>query len=281
MDAPPTGAVMRAFVGQVSASMDFQMAQQRYSESQVLCGLREAWPTITGAEDPFGADTPIDTYMKSDGTWEEIDFDRVFRGIERFFGFRSPDDDWTAFFGFDVAERSMDEWDRTVAPRLTFGALARFVAERAPVVATFGSTTVFGRPCAPAGAFLGIRQVANNATGRHLRFPPSARIIDVMRGHELDRFWTYLRWMTECSIPELPRFWREVTGVTGCLGALAVIVAWTCTSLTSNPVGVLSTLGVGLGCYVLAGAYKRLANPLPSQLVTFRDLSMSIVKARG
>lgn len=263
-----------------SKRMEIAVAQQRYSESQVLYGLREAWPEFTGVDDPFDADTHIDTYMKADDTWDEIDFADVFRGIERFFDFHSPDSEWTAFFGFDVAKRSMDEWDRTVAPNLTFGALAGFVAKRAPVVASFDAISVLGRPCAPAGVFTGIRRVADHATGNRLRFPPSARVIDVIRGHDLDSFWTQLRWMTEHSTPELPAFWRNVTGVAGCLGILATAVALIATWATSNPVGIIPTLLVALVCYTLASAYRRLANPLPPHIVTFRDLSMLIATAR-
>lgn len=255
--------------------------QQRYSESQTLCGLREAWPAFTGVDDPFDVDTQIDTYMKADDTWDEIDFADIFRGIESFFDFECLDSEWTTFFGFDVAKRSMEEWDRSVAPNLTFGALAEFVAGRAPVVASFESISVFGRRCAPAGAFTGIRRVADHSTGNHLQFPPSARIIDVMQGHQLDNFWTQLRWMTEYTVPELPEFWRGVTATAGCLGILAIVIAFAVTWATSNPVCIIPTLLLATLWYAFASAYKRLANPLPPPIVTFRDLSLLIANARS
>src|SRR5690606_31714730 len=161
-----------------------------------------------------------DAFMKADGSWEELDFDDIFRGIEKFFGFHCTDSEWNEFFGYRVAERSLDEWERIVAPTLTFGSLAHFVAERAPVVATFDPIRVFDRECAPAGVFTGIQSVADKVTGRSLRFPPNARIFEVVQGHELDNFWTQLRWMTENAAPELPAFWRNVTGVTGGLGVV-------------------------------------------------------------
>jgi hypothetical protein len=155
--------------------------------------------------------------MKADGTWDEIDFADIFRGLERFFGFECAHKEWLDFFGFDVVKRSIAEWDQKVAPNLTFGALARFIADRAPRIASFDPISVFGRDCESAGVFSGIHRLAGQ------RFAPSARIIDVMRGHGLDRFWTQLRWMTENSIPPLPSFWRGVTGITGSLSVLAVI----------------------------------------------------------
>lgn len=57
-----------------------------------------------------------------------------------------------------------------------------------------------------------------------------------MRGHELGRFWTHLRWMTQCATPELPAFWREVTAVTGFWGMIPIVAALIATSATSNPV---------------------------------------------
>lgn len=73
------------------------MTAGRYTESQVLCGLREAWHDIIGVDDPFDADTQIDTLMKADGTWDDIDFADVFRGLERFFGFSCADKEWLDF----------------------------------------------------------------------------------------------------------------------------------------------------------------------------------------
>lgn len=226
-------------------------------------------------DDPFDADTQIDTFMKADNTWDDIDFADLFRGLERFFGFACREEEWLDFFGFDIAKRSMDQWDQAVAPKLTFGALARFIVDRAPMVASFGSISVFGRDCGSAGAFIGIERLV----GRQCA--PSDQIINVLRGHDLDRFWTQLRWMTEHSIPSLPSFWRGVTGMTGCLSILAVvggeIVAWA----TSNPILIVPTIAGALALYLIASAYKHISNPLPSDIVTFRDLAMLIARARN
>ena len=97
---------------------------------------------------------------------------------------------------------------------------------------------------------------------------------------ELDNFWSQLSWMTEHSIPELPGSWRGITGMTGCLGILAIAIVLIAAWVTSNPVGIIPTLAAALACYILATAYKRVTNPLPSHIVTFRDLSLLIVDAR-
>lgn len=257
------------------------MNPHRYTESQVLFGLREAWHDFTGVDDPFDADTRIDTYMKADGSWDELDFADIFRGIERFFGFNCSEKEWTDFFGFPVAERSLSEWEQTFAPNLTFGSLARFIADRALAIASFNAISILGRPCLAAGVFTGIQHVAHKTTGNQCRFTPSTQIIDVMQGHDLDRFWSQLRWMTEHATPELPASWRNVTSTTGCLGVLAVIASLIATWGTSNPVWIVPTLLIAMASYLLASAYKRVTNPLPSHIVTFRDLSLLVATQRS
>lgn len=259
-----------------------QLEQQAggYTESQILHGLREVWPNLTGNDDPFHAETSIPEYLRADGTWEEIDLADIFRGVETFFDFQSPDSEWTALFGFDIAARSLEEWERSVAPKLTFGLLARFVANRAPVIATFRPLRVFGRECAPAGVFVSVRNVANKLSDKQLRFPPSARIIDVLRGHELDRFWTQLRWMTEHGVPSLPDNWRGITEATGVLSLIGVVfsllLAWITGDLT--PIFAM-TVSAGLA-YLAASLYKQRTNPLPPHIETFRDLSLLIANRK-
>ena len=187
----------------------------------------------------------------------------------------------SSFFAFDVAKRSLAEWEESVAPNLTFGSLARFIADRAPAIASFDPILLLGRPCAPAGVFTGIQFVANKTTGRQLRFAPSTRIIEGLRGHDLDGFWTQLRWMTEHAAPDLPAFWRGVTGVTGGFGIFPAIAAVIAALVTSNYTWLIPTFLLALMSYMIAMAYKRFKNPLPSDLVNFRDLSTLIATRRS
>lgn len=251
------------------------MLPERYTESQVLCGLREAWENITGVDDPFDDDTQIDTFMKADETWDEIDFADIFRGLERFFEFECSNDEWKDFFGVEIAKRSLDEWDRTVAPRLTFRALANFIAERAPVIASFAPITVLGRNCAPAGVFNGVQRLVVVP-----RIAPSTRIIDVLRGHTLDNFWMRLRWMTEHSIPPLPDSWRSITGMAGCVGVMALLIGVTASWFTSNLAYTIPAVAIAILLYIAASMYKQQTNPLPPDIVTFRDLATHIVQSR-
>lgn len=258
------------------------MKPKRYTEAQVLCGLHEEKQLFTAIEDhPFDADTRIDTYMKADESWKENDLDVVFFCLERFFGFRCSRKEWLDFMGNDIAKHSPDEWLQEVLPNITFGKLARFIADRAPAIASFDPVSVLGRQCAPAGVFLGIQEVADSVTPGPVRFPPSDRIIEVMRGHRLDRFWSRLRWMTEDSMPELPAFWKNVTEGTVLWSVLAVIGALVAAWATSNPVWIVLTVLGAVASYLAARGYKWLTNPLPPDIVTFRDLAKLVASNRS
>ncbi len=250
------------------------MLSERYTETQVLCGLHDAWETITGANDSFDADTQIDTFMKADGTWDEIDFADIFRDLEQFFGFHCTDDEWTAFFGFEIAKRSLEEWDQVVAPKLTFRALANFIADRAPVVASFTPQTIFGCYCAPAGVFNGIQRLLVAP-----EIAPSTRIIHVLRGNTLDGFWTKLHWMSEHSIPPLPTAWRRITCRASYIGVVLVLLSLSAYWITSKFAYVALAIFAAAFLYAAASIYKQQSNPLPPNIVTFRDLSTAIAKS--
>jgi hypothetical protein len=68
------------------------MSGLRYSESQIIYGLQEAWLEIVGGAAKFDCDTRIYEHMKSDGTWDEIDFYDLYRELEEFFGFDCTDE---------------------------------------------------------------------------------------------------------------------------------------------------------------------------------------------
>jgi hypothetical protein len=251
------------------------MDENRYTQSQVFFGLREAWGSITGNDDAFDLDTRIVAFMKADGSWDDLDFADIFQHLEEFFGFTCSLKEWKDFFGSD---RSLDDWEQNVAPHLTFGSLAQFIADRAPRVASFEPIPVLGRYCLSAGIFTGIQRVAEHVSGKRLSFPPSAQIIDVFQGHDLDNFWSQLRWMTENSIPELPAFWRGVTGNAGCIAFLAALCGFIAAWTTTNVFWIIPALSSGAVLCLIAYSYKRFTNPLPAHIASFRDLATLIAK---
>lgn len=246
----------------------------RYTESQILCGLRETWFDITGAYDtPFDADTRIDLYLKADGTWHEFDLDEVWKELQEFFGFKCSIDQWKQLFRLDVTDA--EKWESECAPHITFGALARFIAERTEAI-SLAPTTILGRRCAPAGAFIGIRRVAQRLRPYCNDFAPSAPIIENFRGRSLDRLWTQLRWMSNGQLRQLPATWRDVTFNTymWCflIAWLAMGVSWAFGDYRIVGFAVVGSIIA----IVIAEAYHYFRNPLPNDVATFRDLANRI-----
>ncbi|MCH9655096.1 MAG: hypothetical protein K0U86_03740 [Planctomycetes bacterium] len=264
------------------------MQRAKYTEKQILCGLYEYWIYQIGTDTPFDADTRIDLHMKSDSrwatfsSWSELDLSGIFDDLERFFQFECTLEEWLQYFKLDIPITSNEEWEQIVAPGFTFGALARFIQNRATTVISFQPVTVINRECAPAGAFYGIRQVADEVSesvySPH-RFAPSTKIIDVFRGYALEKFWSQLRWMTEQRVPEIPSSWRDVNAW-GCLACfLGIVAAILLSILTENSLYliVLSVSAVAVWYGTLL--YKHYSNPLPSDLQTFRDLAIFIANS--
>lgn len=237
------------------------MEKPRYTEKQILCGLRELFSKLGGMNTPFDADTRIDHFYESNRRWyhefddDDFEFIDFFLALSYYFRFRCTPEEWSEYFHLDLADYRDDkeDWERLVAPGLTFGALARFISERAPGV-SFESVSVIDRECRPAGVFYGIQRVVKNTIEDAHWFPPpeksitpSTKIIDVIRGYQLDEFWVQLRWMTERGVPELPAIWRHfemiVIAVLTCLTLTALSVT---ISLEVNEIYIFSVFAVSL-----------------------------------
>lgn len=201
-------------------------------------------------------------------------FDRV----ERFFGFKCGLDEWKKFF--EAGAASEQEGEQNISRCWTFGALAEFIADRAPVAASFDPLPMLGAPCKSAGVFLGIQQVARKAGRTTRTFGPSSRITEMLRGKNLDRFWMQLRWMTEHAIPELPWHWRMLIGHAWLTAVVLIVFSWVVTYYTREPI-YLALFGLlGIFLCVSAASYQWVRNPLPYHIQTFRDLVVVIVEAQ-
>jgi hypothetical protein len=250
----------------------------RYSESQILCGLREVWPGISGSGDEIRSATRIDEHLKEAGMWEEIDFEDVCRELEHFFGFECAAEAWREFFGFELAQKNPAEWETKIAPRITFGALAGFIADRTTGVA-FEPVTFFGRDCHAGGVFLAMEKVAKAVRPDSKQFAPSSRIIDVFRGHALDKFWTRLRWISENKIPELPSAWRHATGAVVGIGILSLLVSFAVWYASGSAMPTISVVAVAMLAFLISEAITYAINPLPREIDNFRDLAVFIAKS--
>ncbi len=268
----------------------------RLTPKQVMCGLRSAWPTIIGDRRPIAADMRIDEHLRACGEWDEIDLMDVAHALDRFFSTRVPTrhewkrdsfDQWADFFGTELYCRTTADWETRFTPRVTFGALAQFISQRADAI-VIEPAMVLGRPCATAGAFRAIQRVIETLGPATPRFAPSALVLSVIRGHSLRAAWAKLRWMSEDRLPPLRRMWtdrlRDLMGGWAFLAALAAVLGVPLLPLMSDlPWGAptLITVSVAVGLWVAIRFTIHLVesrcDPLPDGLDDFRSVARAMV----
>lgn len=222
---------------------------------------------------PLFPENRIDHYLMAESWWDDFDFGDLFYCIERDFNFTCSSEEWQGFLGLNI--RDFMEWESIVAPRLTFGALADFIIERAEAI-TFEPVSVAGHECGKAGAFLGVNDVARQVKPGIERIAPSTPIRKRLHGRQLVNFWNHLQWMTENSMPRLNTRWIDFAGTLRLFDALflLIILAWGAWAADFNNIALAfaSSAVVTLTASVIV----RLTNPLPEDVSTFRDLAEMI-----
>lgn len=249
------------------------MSAKTYTQEQIFSGIRIFWRENLRCESPFDAETRIEHHLQATEIAEDLDLMEIANGIETLFGFKCPRQEWHDFFGITI--RDAEEWEKTVAPRLTFEALADFIQERLNFI-SFEPVTVLGKPCLTAGIFRGLEQLAVQVNPRASRFAPSTSIRECLRGVRLRRFWNRLRWMIEDQIPPPPKL--ELSG-RGCLHSLifklsfgSAIALWR-KDLFGLLVGIVTAFVLLIPLAVIVGLIEDRLNPLPEGIETFGDLS--------
>jgi acyl carrier protein len=249
------------------------MSGETYTQEQILSGIRILWREMLNCDSPINPDMSLIAQLKDEGIFDDIDFaDMLFR-LEILFGFKCRMKEWEHFLGFDI--RDINEWERTLAPRLTFRALADFVRERLEPIA-LEPVSLLGKPCLTAGIFRGLQQLAEQIDPKVRQFAPSTPIRSRLRGFRLQLFWSRLRWMIEDQLPPPRQFTFRSRGFFHSLlfklGAGLLIALWKrdLTGLLEG-IGVTFTLFIPLG--VIVAFINTHLNPLPKGIETFGDLA--------
>lgn len=263
------------------------MNQHRYSETQILCGMRELWerrqtqwfflPRYT----PFRPDDRIDVHLQSGiPRWagEEINFSDLvdlYKGLQCCFRFECTRQEWSDYFRLDVCRDDFEAWERLHAVDFTYRRVAQFIAARATAI-SFEPVNVIGQECGPAGAFYGIQELVGEVKKRPRDFGPGTRIRDVLTGNAFALFWLKVRWITAQRAPDLSQFDHRLGRRVLCF-MLAYV---------SFMGAILFSLQVDPSCYYFSAftlipltglvgwLMERRSNPLPPELQTFRDLAV-------
>jgi hypothetical protein len=262
----------------------------RYSNEQVLIGLRSVWQELGFDAAAVKAEQRIDLALRATGDWEEIDFADVIYCIERYFGFKATDEEWGRWFGARPYVTSEQRWEKEFAPRFTFGGLAEFVAARAEAPA-FAPMYVFGRSCEPAGAFRLIQRIVTEVSSRSHGFAPSTLLSAHLSVGQMRRLWGRLRMLTCDRMPQLAsrptapleRFVAHCLSLwpVRAAGQAALALALIAATVAGCLFLALATLALlGLAAWAVVRISDESCNPLPPQIKSFRDLSVALAEAR-
>jgi hypothetical protein len=241
------------------------------SESQIFCGIREVLYSDFWIAVDFDANTNIIDLVNHDSQFDDYDFLVVLDRIARLFSFSCNKSEWLDFFS-ERNYRTFDEWKQ----QQTFGALARFIAQRAGVNVSFTPVLMLDKRCSSAGIFLGMQSLASREIKGCMPFAPSTPILEVMRGKQLQRFWRQLRWMTSNAISPLPFWWNAAKAYAVWTGLLVFTLGVIIAYATGEAIWISAGFLLAVILVVVASLYHHLANPLPRHMTTFRHLAKSI-----
>ncbi len=249
------------------------MPANTFTQEQVLSGIRIVWKEALNYDSPISPEMNFAEPFKADGPYEDIDLADVFYRLERTFGFKCPKKEWHAFMGTDLTD--LDEWEKTIAPRLTFRALAEFIREKLKPI-SFEPLTILGKPCLTAGVFRGLERLTEQIDPKVRPFAPSTPIRARLRGFRLRCCWSKLQWIMEDQLPDPPR----ITLTSGnCLHSLLVklgagllIYLWR-RDWEGALAGIVTTISLFIPMGILVAFINDRLNPLPKGIETFGDLA--------
>jgi hypothetical protein len=251
------------------------MSAEKYTQEQILSGLRIFWRERLGCKAPSDPDRSFIEHLKAHHVFIcEFDLiDHVALGLECLFGFQCTANEWETFFGLPI--RDPKEWDSKTAPRLTFRALADFIRERLDPI-SFEPVILMSKPCLTAGVFRGLEQLAEKIHPKVTRFGPSTPIRTRLRGFRLQYFWSELRWIMEDQLPPQPQIslpsWKFLNHLLVKLG-IGSLIALCRRDLAGLLEGLAVTLLLFLPVGMIAAWINAQLDPLPKGIETFGDLA--------
>jgi hypothetical protein len=261
----------------------------RPTREQILFGLRECFAHFLKSQDPIDPDADFVAFINRHGYDSDgLFFDGIYP-IENHFSFQVTDDSWWKLFQL--------ESKRDPQP-VSFGQVADFIAEQLDITISFEPVVIFGRPCRPAGVFLGIEELVRQFDPKIERFGPSTPIQSRLRGLSLINYFKLLNSLTnDCSFKASDplasgTIWRHAWD---CFTFMFGIVSFACLAqgLAIFTPEVLKSFPFFLITGVISGALyfgwmvfvyyagelllvRRFVNPLPPGIKTFRDLAKLI-----
>lgn len=260
------------------------MSAERYTPEQILSGLRIIWRERLNCKSLFDPDRSFVKQLKEEDRFDDCVLSFALTELERVFGFTCTPKQWQDFLGIRLEWRratgplfleDSSDWEKRVAPRLTFRTLADFIQDQVTPIA-LEPINLLGRPCLTAGIFRGIEQLATQVDPQVKPFAPSTPIHRCLRGLRLRLFWDRLRWIIEDQLPPPPKIELSERGFFRSLifkiGVGVAISLWRM-DLSGLFLGILTTFALLFPLAVVVGMIEDRLNPLPEEIETFGDLA--------
>ncbi|MCO6043700.1 hypothetical protein NG895_07255 [Aeoliella sp. ICT_H6.2] len=268
----------------------------RFTTEQVLRGIQAYVDKQFGHEFPLDPDASVSVYYET--VQKEMGCSLEFlTEIGHYFGLRWDHRRWQVWLRLPREKRGekissaqgrqlWQEWLTETSQPLTIRKLAEFIARHAHG-APMNPTTVFGVPCAPAGAFRGLCQLPE-VRGR--RIAPSTKLRDVLRGGRLRAFWSRSTWASGIELPLLSptkaETWLGRSYGAALFAGLAlatmtggmILGDWNLSALCPAFIAAIALPSV-LFCFT-AAALDCVRDPLPDGVRTFGDLARLIANAQ-
>jgi hypothetical protein len=249
------------------------MSANMFTQQQILSGIRLVWKEALNYVSPIHPEMNFAEQFQAHREFADIDLSDVFYRLERTFGFKCSKKEWHTFLGLHITDLS--EWEKTVAPRLTFDALAQFICERLKPI-SLEPITILGKPCLTAGVFRGLELLAEQIDPKVRKFAPSTPIRTRLRGFRLRCFWSKLQWIMEDQLPPPPQI---TLSSRGCLHSLLfklsaglVIFLWR-RNWEGVLAGIVTTVFLFIPMGIIVALINDRLNPLPEGIETFGDLA--------
>lgn len=258
-------------------------------DEQILILLNQSWESATGIDDfSLRRDTTLAQMMKAYESeqlfyWVAVDsldlMDLCYR-LERDFAIVVTKNEWISLFGGNQV-KTVAEW-KDFQDEWTVQRLIDFLRERVTKV-SFDAVNICGKDCAPAGAFIGLRDFVQRQLNSDIHMGPSSRVDEIVDRNAFSAFWKQLRLFSRNRTPQLiPRstYRHEVLRFVYCwMRIYAVLIS----------IGIFCAFA-GMNCFWLIIPsmianwihWRILKDPdygfLPEDMQTFRDLAEYIAK---
>lgn len=262
----------------------------RFTTEQLLRGIQAYVTEEVDSKLVIDPNASVNEYRKAiEGSYEcPLLFLEM---LGEYFGFEHSEARWIAWLKLKPDEEltkrerklAWDHWQNVISKSLTVRKLAEHIAKHAPGT-SMQPVTMFGVPCAPAGAFRGLCRLPEL---RGKRVAPSTPIARVLGGSKIESLWGRATWISGAKLPTLqrqawwslrsPADWIDAVGQ--CLAIVAALATLIYVGLETGSAFYAFTAAIPALLVLLMFTYSasdKLRNPLPDGVTTFGDLARLI-----